>query len=1304
MYRVQEKISSSSVSAVFRALVLERPDECRDRHVVDDNSVGARQFSRNTAQRLPGDHYRSPSQNDEDMVALKVVVRPQLVSVPCRARLLTAVALHQSLKHPNIISLREVVSTTSKICLAMDFATAETLVRHVQESSSGRTADFYADCAPPAMSARGSSGTSSLCDVSMADLCAKDVTRERASGGVGDGSDGEYADLTQLQYTSGGLRDAKRTFAAEPTRSAEDTSSAASEVAPFDAALSETEAGGLFWQLVRAVSCLHAAGMVHRALQPDHVLLSHVRCARVQSPRRPHTRVAKHADREPVHFQALRVQLTGLGCAVRVVSEDASGVSRTTGCDLTETARSDAYAADMRSLGVLLHFMVAGEMPWGSATPSGTGYTLRHASYAPPSWVGNDLRDLLGSLMHTDPAQRPTAAAVLAHPWLVGRVDAWLATASGAAVAANLEAEAARLSRQPPTEMYRPDTLSHVAAECDLTWPPELPSPVALPPTSARSTPMRAADEVGCRLSARGPRSSPTAVPCVVPLSTPPRHVMRTLQTCSSRSVSSAGSVCDVADAADPGVHEEDRASVVSVARTADDEPSPPGECPAAAQPAADARAHSQRGGFVSLGAARVSCGEGTSSRRHRFPSADSAAPLVLHPLLRHQSLPPLVQAQDALPTSTLSFLEPAASIPAHGAGSAAADVREPPAPLRPAAASASISPTALHNLTNVVSPDTMSPLRCSPADVGCVQATPPLPHNNVPSDSRTGSGGADAPPAPQGAALWMVPSNACPPDPAARSQRSPAGTLTTSQSRDVMSPTSSFGPTFGPLRPAEMPALGGSFPAAPSRHCLLPLPMAVASDRDHAVLLVESAQMETSSTLRSVASPAGSFQGLLVRPGPSVAGAAAAFGTPAVSSAPVPGRHHPPDSVLQPGEGPCAHRASDSPLPRMPSPFLSSPTGPGRAIADVTSSGFRHVCRLKGTPPDGADASSAGAPHSLSPTAVVASLALQRGLSQTCSSMGASCFGTLQPLTVPPPHMTSPQTTASWPARGPVSPENEPISVPILAPACPSLSPISSVGATRPQALPQRHAAALNSPHVLCPDAPAVQTRPTVSQSSQVPSHVRTWGDAEGFGFQKLRPAVVGNAPPMCPSPPATSGTGTHRSTRDEPSVALAGMTASSANTVNSGATSPCAEGLRGGAVHHPLARDPSRALPVPLPCVLPPADAWSFDASPAWSTAPAASPLLPHAEPLRAGCAGTTVVARRRSPDPSARAESTSVGCGESLQSQRAHAREPSDVLPLHLSMLPTHRSPYATGGEGVRGLLQARRAMPRDGGGSL
>ncbi len=158
--------------------------------------------------------------------------------------------------------------------------------------------------------------------------------------------------------------------------------------------LTPARAVDLTVQTLRGLSCVHAAGVVHRDVKPENVLL------------------------EPVEG-GLRARLTDFGVS-RVAQ--GSSLTRMTGLigtpeylapELAEREHATP-AADLYSTGIMFYELLAGRTPFAGGHP--VAVLRRHLEVDPPPIVGLDprLSAIIAALLAKEPEARPDSAAAVA--------------------------------------------------------------------------------------------------------------------------------------------------------------------------------------------------------------------------------------------------------------------------------------------------------------------------------------------------------------------------------------------------------------------------------------------------------------------------------------------------------------------------------------------------------------------------------------------------------------------------------------------------------------------------------------------------------------------------------------------------------------------------------------------------------------------------------------------------------------------------------------------------------------------------
>lgn len=163
---------------------------------------------------------------------------------------------------------------------------------------------------------------------------------------------------------------------------------------------SESEARMLFKHLMLVVMYCHDNGIVHRDLKPENILL------------------ATKASSSPI-------KLADFGLATYI--KPGQSLCGTVGSPfyIAPEVLAGGYnqAADVWSAGVILYILLSGMPPFWGKTKSRIFDSVRAANLRFPSdhWdhISASAKDLITSMLCTDPAKRLTAAQVLDHSWMM---------------------------------------------------------------------------------------------------------------------------------------------------------------------------------------------------------------------------------------------------------------------------------------------------------------------------------------------------------------------------------------------------------------------------------------------------------------------------------------------------------------------------------------------------------------------------------------------------------------------------------------------------------------------------------------------------------------------------------------------------------------------------------------------------------------------------------------------------------------------------------------------------------------------
>ncbi len=153
-----------------------------------------------------------------------------------------------------------------------------------------------------------------------------------------------------------------------------------------------TEAVNLVVGLLWALDSVHAAGIIHRDVKPENVLID------TSDPRRPYVRLTDFGVARMVHTPT-RASLTGpIGTPLYMAPELTT--------DAPPTPSVDIYAA-----GVVLYELIAGSPPFDEAHPADMVRAHREDQPLPIQGVPPALWDVLSAMLAKSPRQRPPSAA-----------------------------------------------------------------------------------------------------------------------------------------------------------------------------------------------------------------------------------------------------------------------------------------------------------------------------------------------------------------------------------------------------------------------------------------------------------------------------------------------------------------------------------------------------------------------------------------------------------------------------------------------------------------------------------------------------------------------------------------------------------------------------------------------------------------------------------------------------------------------------------------------------------------------------
>eukprot|EP00831_Metopus_contortus_P065983 TRINITY_DN58894_c0_g1_i2.p1 TRINITY_DN58894_c0_g1~~TRINITY_DN58894_c0_g1_i2.p1 ORF type:complete len:411 (+),score=56.89 TRINITY_DN58894_c0_g1_i2:179-1411(+) len=163
--------------------------------------------------------------------------------------------------------------------------------------------------------------------------------------------------------------------------------------------LTEGEASKIIEKLLLTMQYFHSKNIAHRDIKPEHILFSSTEeNAEIKL---IDFGLAKHGDGSCPAYQ------TVVGTPYYVAPEVIDG--------------DYSYSCDIWSIGVIMHYMLSGEMPFSGATVEELFLNIKESTLnfdkAPWKKVSDLGKDLLGKVLEQDPSKRLDASQALGHRW-----------------------------------------------------------------------------------------------------------------------------------------------------------------------------------------------------------------------------------------------------------------------------------------------------------------------------------------------------------------------------------------------------------------------------------------------------------------------------------------------------------------------------------------------------------------------------------------------------------------------------------------------------------------------------------------------------------------------------------------------------------------------------------------------------------------------------------------------------------------------------------------------------------------------
>ncbi|VTJ70757.1 Hypothetical predicted protein [Marmota monax] len=158
--------------------------------------------------------------------------------------------------------------------------------------------------------------------------------------------------------------------------------------------IQEDEAHKLFRQLMHAMQYCHKQGIMHLDLKPQNIMVD----------------------------DSGNVELIDFGLSTRFTAGEKLkriwGTCLSFAPEFTQGEEYEGPPADIRSLGLILHFMLTGRCPFRAASREQLKKLITQGTYDIPSHVSEGTQNLINEILMVDHLQRPTIEQVMGHPWL----------------------------------------------------------------------------------------------------------------------------------------------------------------------------------------------------------------------------------------------------------------------------------------------------------------------------------------------------------------------------------------------------------------------------------------------------------------------------------------------------------------------------------------------------------------------------------------------------------------------------------------------------------------------------------------------------------------------------------------------------------------------------------------------------------------------------------------------------------------------------------------------------------------------
>ena len=171
--------------------------------------------------------------------------------------------------------------------------------------------------------------------------------------------------------------------------------------------LSEAEAGFIMGEILQAIKYLKNVGIVHRDLKPENIMLK--------------------IDKNVSENQATEVKIIDFGFAMYIREIGMTGqCCGTINYVAPEIFMRKPYTfkTDIFSLGVILYFMIRGELPFFHPLKEVVIKNILRGNYSFDNdefflGISEEVKDLISRMLEIKPDERIDIDAALEHPWIV---------------------------------------------------------------------------------------------------------------------------------------------------------------------------------------------------------------------------------------------------------------------------------------------------------------------------------------------------------------------------------------------------------------------------------------------------------------------------------------------------------------------------------------------------------------------------------------------------------------------------------------------------------------------------------------------------------------------------------------------------------------------------------------------------------------------------------------------------------------------------------------------------------------------